>query len=158
MTRLLPPPERETFEREIKDLISDDGDIKAIAGYVHRDQSIVSKMFNPFSTDKWNPVYLFVIFLWAFDCLRDGLADAVLRIVIRERDKWRCTKTRIFTNPAETTSNIGIQFSEFLKCELEHKPFDEQIKELDDIGEAVRLKREELIERRNAHYFGGEPK
>lgn len=154
MTRILPPPERESFEREIKSLISDDGDITSIAGFVQRDASIVSKMFNPFSTEKWNPIYLFVLFLWAFDCLREGLADAILKIVVRERDKWTLQRTRILTNPADTTSNIGIQFSEFLKCELEGKSFDEQIKECVDIVEAAEAKKTELIERRNAHYYG----
>lgn len=157
MTRILPPPERVDFEREIKRLIADDGDLTSIAGYVHRDRGIVSKMFNPDTDEKHNPVYQFVIFLWVFDCLRDGLADEILKIVIRERDKWTARRTRILTNPAETTSNIGIQFSEFLKCEMEGKAYDCQINECDDIIRAAELKKQELIEKRNEHYYGGKP-
>lgn len=154
MTMLMPPPEREQFEKEIKQLVSTDKDISNIARYTQRDQAIVSKMFNPNTDEKHNPIYQFVVFLWAFDCLREGLADEVLNIIVRERQKWKPELPRVYGNGAECTSEICKQFSEFLQVELEGKDYDVQIKEIFDVQRAVSLKIQQIIDRRNARYFG----
>lgn len=91
--------------------------------------------------------------MWAFDCLREGLGDEVLNIIVRERQKWTPQKPQI-VNGAECTSEICRQFSEFIQVELEGKDYDVQIKEIFDVQRAVNLKAQQIIDRRNARYLG----
>src|SRR5688500_5600428 len=84
---ILPPPEKNKLEIEISSLF-ENGDIEKTARYVQRDASLVSRILSPTSEHNNHVVYFFLLFLWAFDCIRRELGDAVINVVLRERDKW----------------------------------------------------------------------
>ena len=84
MSKIIPPPDRETIEREVHSLFTN-GDLSDIARLLHKDQSLVSKAFNPYSVEKHNRIYTFILYLWAFDAIRDGLAPEIINIVLRVR-------------------------------------------------------------------------
>lgn len=87
MKNIACPPDRETIEREIHALFTN-GDLSDVARLLQKDQSLVSKQFNPYSEEKHSPISQFIFYLWAFDAIRDDLASAVLNIVLRERSVW----------------------------------------------------------------------
>lgn len=152
MQKIIPPPERESFEREIAHLFVN-GDLSDIARLLHKDQSLVSKAFNPYTDEKHNPVYQFVLYIWAMDAIREGLACEVLNIVLREREKWQRI-TGPNECPARLTGNIVKEFGEFMEAELDGKPFEKQIDELMDVINAAIEKKSALIEKRNAKHMG----
>src|SRR4051812_47472752 len=101
---IIPPPEREALEREVSDLVN--GDVSRIARLLQVNQSTVSNAFNPYREDRHNPVYNFILHLWAFDQLRPGLADEVLTIVTREREIWTETP-HVAKSRSQLTGSIG---------------------------------------------------
>lgn len=156
MTDMTPPPERESFEREIHDLFRN-GDISNIARYLHKDQGLVSKAFNPFCEDKNNPIYITLQYLWAMDCIRPELGDKVLCILTREREKWLGEEPARDT-PAKLTAHAGTQFVEAVESELSGATWDEQIAEWTDVEVAAQKKKADLIAKRNYEHFNGNPK
>lgn len=152
MTNIIPPPEREEFEREIAFLFRN-GDLSDIARLLQKDQSIVSKAFNPYCVEKHNPVYQFVLHIWAMDAIREGLACEVLSIVLREREKWQRIPLKDKC-PARLTSTIVKEFGEFIEAEIGDKPYEVQIKEVMDVVRAAEEKKEAIIAKRNAQMFG----
>lgn len=153
MTKIIPPPDRETFEKEVAHLFVN-GDLSNIARLLHKDQSLVSKAFNPYTDEKHNPVYQFVVYIWAMDAIREGLAGEVLNLVLRERDKWqRVPKKDI--SPARLTGRIGKEFSEFLEAEIGGLSYDKQINEVTDVIAAAEEKKAALIALRNKKHLGG---
>ncbi len=154
---MLPPPDKQEIEIEVAGLFHN-GDIGTVARYVQRDKGIVSKQLSAHCEDKNNVIYYFLLFLWAFDCIRRDLGDAVLGIIVRERDKWLAECPRIARSSAKLTADIGRQFTEFLEAELDGKDYDRQIKECVDIATAVNAKKADLIQKRNAKHFGEDPR
>jgi len=144
---MLPPPDREDFERELKSHLPHDGDISSIARFLGKDRGLISKQFNPNDPDRINPIYGGLWYLWAIDCLREGPGDAIAMMACREREKWLGNVDVPLLHPAQLTANIGVQFSEFLEAELREKDPDAQLKELTDIEEAVRRKKDEILSR-----------
>lgn len=147
-----PPPERYTFEREIKTLIPNDGDISDIARYLGINYSTVEKALNPADEDRHNPFYQCVRYLWALDCLRPGLGDSVLQIIRREREKWQAYQISISENGASLTANIGATFSAYVEAELSGKDADELLKQLSDVELAVQTKKQEILKQRNQKF------
>ena len=143
MSKIIPPPERESFEKEIAHLFVN-GDLSDIARLLQKDQSLVSKAFNPYTDEKHNPVYQFVLHLWAFDAIRDGLAGEVLNIVLREREKWH-------THPpcGITAEKVGHELIEAMATEIEGCDADTQAKEWDDVERAARERKNAAISQRN---------
>lgn len=152
MKKLIPAPERETFEREIAHLFVN-GDLSDIARLLHKDQSLVSKAFNPFSTEKHNPVYVFVQYLWAMDAIREDLAGEVLNIVLREREKWQHVPVRE-KSPAKLTGRLVKEVGELIECEIDGLSFEKQIDEVMDVINAAEAKKDNIIALRNKEYFG----
>lgn len=153
MPTLTPLPDRETFEREIHDLFRN-GDLGTIARYLERGQSIVSKQFNPFTDEKHNIVFEFLKVLWAMDGTREGLADATLCAVIREREKWLGEMVIPIESDARLTKNILTEIGEFVEAELSGETWDEKIAECVDIEVAANKKKAALIAQRNRAHFG----
>lgn len=151
---IAPPPEREQLEREIHDLVN--GDLSDLARLLQIHASTASNAFNPYREDKHNPVYQFLLHLWAFDCIREGLSDELLMIVCREREKW-LPVAPLPVNTATLTADVGIQFSEFVEARLKGKTSDEQIKEANDIVAAATRLQGELIRERNGYNGNGRP-
>jgi hypothetical protein len=150
--KVIPPPERETLEREIHDIV--DGDMSEIARLLQIDQSAISRAFNPYNNDRHNPIYQFILYLWAFDTLRMGLADEILNIVCREREKWLPTR-KIAACPSRLTGNVGKQFMEAMEREMAGASHDELIKEWGDVERSAHEKVRSVIDQRNERYFGG---
>jgi hypothetical protein len=144
---MLPPPDRYDFEREIKSHLPNDGDISGIARLLGKDRGLVSKQFNPNDSDRINPIYLGMWYLWAIDCLRSGPGDAIAMMACREREKWLGDIEVPILHPAHLTAEIGVQFSQFLEAELSGKDDDDQLQELTDIEEALRQKKDEILSR-----------
>jgi hypothetical protein len=150
---VLPPPEREAFEREIHGLVSINGDMSAAARLLQKDQSAMSKAFNPYEDTRKNPVYELLLVLWAFDCIREGVSDEILSVMLREREKWLAGLPSKFADQAALTGNVGVQFSEFVEAKLKGKSFDEQIKEIVDVEVAAKQLKAALIAERNRQQF-----
>jgi hypothetical protein len=153
MTHITPAPDREKFEREIRAML-DDQNLSAVARLLQKDQSAVSKAFSPNVPDRHNPIYQFVLYLWAFDHLKNGLADNVLNIVIREREKWTHEPFRRIVCGAKLTANVGREYSEFVEKELSEADIDILINEMNDVVSAAEEKKRDLMTRRNALHFG----
>ena len=152
MKKLIPPPERESFEREIANLFKN-GDLSDLARLLQKDLSIVSRSFSPFTDDKHNPIYQFVLHLWAFDAIREGLAGEVLNIVLREREKWQRPVTTI-RSAAKLTGSLVREVGEMIEAEIAGKNYDKQIDEIMDVINAAEEKKQDVITKRNAEYFG----
>lgn len=86
--RILPPPDREEFERELKSML-DDGDLSDLARLLQKDKSLVAKQFNPWAEDRHNPFYQVVLYLWAMDAISDTHGDFALQMILRERAIWQ---------------------------------------------------------------------
>lgn len=152
MKQIIPPPERENIEKEIHHLFTN-GDLTDIARLLQKDLSLVSRAFSPFSDEKHNPVYQFMLHLWAFDAIRPDLAGEVLNIVLREREKWLPAHIKREC-AAKLTGNISTEFGEFIEAELSGKSFDKQIHEIMDVINAAQAKKESIIAKKNAEHFG----
>ena len=152
LTMIVPPPEREALEKEIASLFTT-GDLSDVARLLQKDLSQVSRAFNPFETERHNPVYQLILHLWAFDALRDGLAGEVLNIVLREREKW-LPASRSGQSPATLTGNIVEQFKEFMECELNGDDHNAQINEICDVIRAAEDKKRDIIAKRNEKHLG----
>ncbi len=140
---LLPPPEREAFEREFKKLLPTDGDISDIARYAQTGQSNISRMYNPDCSDRQNPFFVSTVHLWAFDAMRAGLADDAIALVTRERLKWLPAPI-VAIDPAASTSDLLEQFRQLMTAELEKLPLDVQLKEAQDVLRAAQKKVDEI--------------
>lgn len=152
MKKLIPPPEREAFEREIAHLFVN-GNLSDIARLLQKDQSLVSKAFNPYSTEKHNPVYVFVQYLWAMDAIREDLAGEVLNIVLREREKWQQVPVQDKC-PAKLTGRLVKEIGEMIEAEIEGLSFEKQIDEVMDVINAAEEKKDNIIALRNKKHFG----
>lgn len=148
---MTPPPDRETFEKEVHALFKN-GDISNIARYLDRDQSLVSKALNPYCIDRHNTVYEFVRLLWAMDCLNDHLAAAVLAIVTRERDNWLRPDEAVNEHPAKLSGRCGHELTEAFEAEMQGLPIDEQISEWTDVLNAVTSKLKSLRKVRQGNH------
>jgi hypothetical protein len=153
--KLTLPPEREAIEREVSELFHN-GDFTDIARLIHVQHSTVSRSFSTTDETRLNPVFQIIIYLWAFDQIRDGLADTVLSIIERERAKWM-PQMAVANCPVRLTTDIGKEFNEFLEKKLEGASWNVQIKECMDIEDAAKKKRAWLIEQRNLDHFNGKP-
>lgn len=153
MQKIIPAPERETFEKEIAHLFVN-GDLSDIARLLQKDQSLISKAYNPYTDEKHNPVYQFVLHLWAMDAIREGLAGEVLNIVLREREKWQCVPVRP-GNPAKLTGNLVRELGEMIEAEIEGKSYEKQVDEVMDVIRAAEEKKNDIISKRNIKHFGG---
>jgi hypothetical protein len=140
---MIPPPERETFEREL-DSIYSTGDKDTLARYLKVTPSYVSQLLNPYN-ERESLQYRIAWWQWATDCISLEKGDRLFALLKRDYDARRYELEPSRICPATATSEIGIQFSQFLKAELEGKPLDEQIVELEDIARAVEYKRQELL-------------
>lgn len=146
---ILPPPEREAFEREIHVLIEQERDQSAIARLLQKDQSAVSNAFNPYREDRLNPIHQFVLYLWAFDVIRPGLANTVLEIVARERCKWLVSDAPVRAQcPAKLTGKVGAEYAQAIETEIAGHDIDDQIREWGDVIKAAAEKQKALIAKR----------
>lgn len=152
MTKVIPPPEREAIEREIHALFTN-GDLSDIARLLHKDQSLVSKMFNPYSDEKHNPVFTLISFLWAMDAIRDDLAGEVLNIILREREKWLPVEAK-YQDAGRLTHNIVQEFGEFIEAELDGKDWSVQVSEIMDVINAADAKKKDILAKRNGKHLG----
>lgn len=150
--KIIPAPDRESFEKEIAHLFVN-GDLSDIARLLQKDQSLVSKSFNPYTVEKHNPVYQFVLHLWAFDAIRDDLAGEVLNIVLREREKWQSVTVKEGC-ASRLTGNLVKEVGEMIEAEIAGKEYDDQIDEIMDVINAAEKKKLDVIMKRNAKYFG----
>lgn len=151
---MLPPPDKQDIELEVSSLFQT-GDIKNIARYVQRDSGLVSKLLSANCDDKNNVVYFAILFLWAFDCIRRELGDAIVNIILRERAKWLVSDQKRAISPAKLTSNVGKEYIKAIEKELSGAGYDEQIKEWMDVEMAARDKKQAVIDTRNDAYFNG---
>lgn len=147
----MPPPERETVEREIHDLVTNH--LSELARLLQVNNSTTSNAFNPYRDDKNNPVYHFLLHLWAFDIIKPGLSDDILAIVARERSTWNPSAS-VNVCPAKLTKKVGTELFQAVEAEILGKPWEEQIKEWSDVERAANEKKQKVIETRNARYFG----
>jgi MarR-like DNA-binding transcriptional regulator SgrR of sgrS sRNA len=152
MQKVIPPPDRETLEKEIHSLFTN-GDLSDIARLLQKDQSLVSKMFNPYSDEKHNPIYTVILCLWAMDAIRTDLAPEMINIMLREREKWLPVDARKL-DAAVLTGNIVTEFGEFIECELSGKNYDTQIKEIQDVIRAAEEKMRDIIAKNQREKFG----
>lgn len=153
--QLIPPPERLAIEKEIDDLFQN-GDKTSIARLLQQDMSAVSRAFNPYEDSRLNPVFQFLLYLWAFDAIRDGLGDDIMAIVQRERSKWQPTDP-IIGSHAELAGRVGSEYAEAVKAEISNSPHDTRIKEWDDVARAATAKKMSVIADRNGTYAAGTP-
>lgn len=150
---MLPPPEKHDFENRCDEFFVN-GDKKNVARYVQKDASTVSRQLTP-NQDPYNHViYYFVLFLWAFDCIRRSLGDSVINIVLNERAKWLGDEAMVESD-AELTERIGCEFAEFVKYRMEGKDYDAQIREANDIVVAATRLEANLIRERAAILTNG---
>jgi len=151
---LIPPPDRFGLEREVRQLLPPKS-IKKIAQLTNRDKTLVSVSYNPNREDRHNPVYMFVLNVYALDQIRTDLGDAVLSLVNRERRKWLKTTDCPPVHPAVLTKSIGAEYIEAIEKEMSGSTLDVKIKEYTDLKNAVDKKLDALnAERQRA--FGGE--
>lgn len=150
---ILPPPDKSAIEIEVSDQFKS-SDIDQIARFVQRDSSLVSRLLSPNCDHKNHVVYFFLLFLWAFDCVRRELGDYIVALILRERAKWLADAPKIYISRTDATKEIGDEFLDFWQCEANGKSADELLKELDDIAQKVQVKRDLLIEQRTKEKFG----
>lgn len=153
MTKIIPPPDRETIEREIHSLFKN-GDLSDIARLLQKDQSLISKEFNPYSDEKHNVIFGAMVRLWAMDAIRPDLAPEIINIVLRERQKWLPARVPAEC-PARLTGNLMKEVGEMIEAEIAGLDFDKQIKEINDVIRVAKEKEASVIAQRNVKYFGG---
>lgn len=144
---MLPLPDHEAFNKEIHELFVN-GDLSHIARFLRKDQSAVSRAFNPFDDSRHSPVFELMSYLWAMDCHREGLGDAVLSIVTREREKWLIDGVEIIDSPAKLTADVGHELIEAIAAEIDGAPLDKQIQEWDDVEQKAREKKQSAMRQR----------
>jgi hypothetical protein len=145
LTMLKPLPDRQQFEREIRELLTD-GDIVEVARYLKLDRSQTSRQFNPNVPERKNPFWCALEHFWCFDAIRPGLTERVQDIIVRYRLQW-LPAPRIQRCAIEATSRIGREFMDLVEKELAGMPIDVQLKEALDIKAAVDAKVEEILAR-----------
>lgn len=150
MQLICPPTEREVIEREVYGMLAS-GTLSNVARLLHKDQSQVSRAFNPYEADRKNPVYEYLIHLWAFDGTQAGLSDTLQQLVRRERDKWECFP-KVQGSKARLSAAIGHQLADFTEAQLDGKSLDTQIAELEDVIVAAEQMKQRLIAERNMGY------
>ena len=150
MQMICPPPEREIIEQEVYRSLQT-GTISNVARLLHKDQSQVSKAFNPYECDRNNPVYEYLVYLWAFDGTQAGLGDTIQKLVHRERDKWECFPRSVGTE-AKLAASVGHEWTDFIEAQIDGRLIDERLAELEDVVVAVENLKKRLIAKRNSVY------
>ncbi len=148
----LPPPAKLDIELEI-DGFFHNGDKGQVARLVQRDLSVVSRMLSPNNDHNNHVVFTFLMFLWAFDSVRQDLGAEVINVVLRERQKWLGDTVPV-EHPAKLTANVGHQCVEATEAEMLGLSIDEQIKEWTDVVNAATVKRNALIGIRSSAFRG----
>lgn len=147
-----PLPDREQFEREVRDLL-DDGDITSMSGYLMTKRTNISKEFSPNVPDCPSSFFRTLQRLWAFDAIGKGQADKVLGIITRERSMWLPAGV-VQTEPGKTTSKIVKEVSDLIEKEMGGASDEVLISEAQDIKAAVDVKLMEILARRQARLGG----
>lgn len=132
---LNPLPDREEFERAIRDLLNN-GDIEDTARYLQMGRTNLSKMLNPDVPERHNPFWLATACLWAFDAKRDGLADDVLSIISCRRSLWLPAPAAAI-DEADAIKNIGDQLMDLVENKMKDAADEVLVKEANDIRRAV---------------------
>lgn len=142
---LKPLPDKEEFEREIRNLLND-GDIEHTARYLQVERTGLSKALNPDVPDRHNPFWQVLSMLWAFDAQRDGLAESVIGGMLRRRSLW-LPAPAVKLDGSKATSKIGKEVMDLVERELAGATKEELLKEADDIKKAVDAKIGEILAR-----------
>jgi hypothetical protein len=148
-----PPPDRYAFEREVKSFLPRKA-LERVSELTRKDQAAVSAAFNPNREDRHNPVYMILVYLWAFDQVADGIADRMLSLVVRERRKWLSAKCRGDVCHPTLTKSIGVEYVEAIEMEMNGASLDVKIKEFTDLRDAVDKKLDSLIAEKQKQYGG----
>lgn len=150
---ILPPPDKQEIELEVAGHFHN-GDIGNVARYVQRDKGIVSKQLSANCDDKNNVIYYFLLFLWAFDCIRRELGDNIIEIVLRERAKWLNESPQIRQSPAKMTRAVGDELFEAIEADMADKAWNIRVKEWGDVERTARERKQAIITERNSQHFG----
>jgi hypothetical protein len=135
---ILPLPDREQFETELRDKIFERGDQKELAAYLRIRPSRISRQLDPYNEDCPSPSYQLVEWLWAADAGgRHELADQMIQQIIRERNKWLVNTPGRDEEEAALTAEIFEKATEFLKTESADTDLDTQLNKLEMIRQTV---------------------
>lgn len=138
----LPPPDRYSFERELSDVF-DRSDGETLARYLKKSAAYVSRCLSP-DCEVESIQYRQAWWQFAADSISIEKGDRLFALTARDYFARRAEPNEII-KAGDATSDIGIQFAEFLKAELDAQPIDAQLRELDDIERAVSRKKNCLL-------------
>ena len=140
---ILPLPDREKFEEELRDKIFARGNQKNLAGYIRIDPARISRQLDPHNANCPSPSYQFLEWLWGNDAGGNyERTDLMIAQIEREVKKWRVDLTRRAEESATLTAQIFEKATEFLKTENSDTDLDTQLNMLDLIRQTVDRKAE----------------
>lgn len=148
---MLPPPDKHELEMEVDGCFRN-GDKGNVARLIHKDSSTISRQLSPNQEHNNHIIYFFILVLWAFDCIRQELGDAVIEIVLRERSKWLCQAPEIMEHPATLTKCVGVEYVEAIEAEMLGHSINNQIREWGDVITTASRKQQALIQSRADQY------
>jgi hypothetical protein len=135
---ILPLPNREEFERELKKLFPN-GDQDIFTRYLRQNPSYVSQMLNP-ENDRESIAFRFLEWLWARDAQSIEKGTQLLDLILLNRGNWLADYVEMPKDTKHLTKEIGTQFLELVDAEANQESVDQQIREAADVIKAAEEK------------------
>lgn len=141
---ILPLPQREKVERELRDQVLERGEQEQIARCIQIKPSRISRQLDPENDSCPSPIWGMLQWLWGLDFGGRRRGDALLRYLIREREKWLVNLPNPERDAGELTSHIFKSAADFLETEAGDSDIDTQLNKLDFVRLAVDAKANQL--------------
>lgn len=159
MTKFLPPPDRETFEKEIDDLFDKiHGSKDKFARFLDVNPATISKRLNPYNEDHVSSFYQILRDIAALRLVDINLAKAVWIKVRTEVEKLLFDEIIAGVNINSSITQIHDKLGELCKAKMDGEPLNILISKSADVESEARETKDRFIAMRNERYYGLENK
>lgn len=141
---ILPLPEREKFELELRDEILEHSDQRNISQYLRVDKSRISRQLDPNRADCVSPSYQFLEWLWAMDAKDPAKGEKMLEQITRERNNYLVNVRKRNANSSDLTTGIFESATDFLKTETSDGDIPTLLNKIEKVRVAVENKADDL--------------
>lgn len=144
MSQLLPPPDREIFERQLQNIYSH-GDQDTLARLLKKSRSRISQMINPFS-DTESIQHRAAWWQFATDCISLEKGDLLFAMLKLDYESRRLNRLSLVST-GHGTAEIGRKLADLFEAELSGFDGGAQLRAIVELEMAVTLKKQQILSR-----------
>ena len=155
MTNFLPPPDRETFEKEIDELFEQvRGSKDSFARFLNIHPGTVSKRLNPYNEDHISSFYQIIRDIAALRFVSADLAKTVWRKVCLEMEKLVNEEAVGQVSVSDSLIQIHEKVGELWRAKSNNEPLNTLIAKSADVETEAREVKDHFIAMRNEKHYG----